>query len=609
MNKTLFHRGPDQQGYYQDLNCGLASSRLSIIDQNFGKQPIKSHNKENIIVYNGEVYNFSSLKKELQKKGYSFKTNTDTEVIVNLYQEYGPKIVKKIYGMFAIAIWNKKTNTLFLARDHFGIKPLHYYYKNGIFLFGSEIKAILTHPKFKKELNFNSLSQYFSTGFGCIPAPLTIFKNIKKLPPAHFLLFKNKKITIKKYWRLENIKKTKMPFDEAKQKIFSLIKKEVKCQTIADKKVFGSFLSGGIDSSTIAALANKNTPDKLNTFSIGFKEKSFDESYFAKKTAKHIGSNHHHKTFTSKQLLKVLNPLIKKIDEPFADSSLLPTYLLSCFTSKHVKVAFSGDGGDELFAGYPTYKAHQLFKIYSILPKTIRKKIIKPLVNSLPASFSNISLDFKLKRTIKGDFNPPVVRHLIWLAPFSPLEKKKLFTKQALQKISKTDPAVILFEKYFNQGKYFDQLDRLQYLDLKTYLGDFGLTKTDRASSLASLEVRPPFLNPKLAEFVFSLPSSYRLRGLTTKYILKKAVADILPQEIINRPKKGFGSPIAKWIEHELKNQIITKLDKKRLKKQEIFNAQEVQKILNQHFQHKKNNRMKIWSLFMFQNWYDNFYN
>ena len=607
MNKTLIHRGPDQGGFFLNRKVGLAVRRLAIIDTIIGKQPIFNEDKSCVIVYNGEVYNFLALKEDLIKKGHRFKTNTDTEVILHLYEDLGPLCLEKIHGMFAFAIWNIKKNSLFLARDHFGIKPLHYYFKNNLFLFASEIKAIINHPQVKKEVDFEALNQYFSTGFGCIPAPRTIFMNIKKLLPCHYLIFQNNKISLKKYWHLEKIKKLNLSFLEAKEHLRSLLEQSVKEQIMADKKVFGSFLSGGIDSSIIAALVAKAMTGKLKTFSIGFEDSSFDESGFAKIVAQHIQTEHHHQFLTNKELLEILPALAQNIDEPFADSSLLPCLLLSTFARKHVKVAFSGDGGDELFAGYPTYQAHQLWPLYQKIPRVIRKKIIAPLIRSLPTSFNNVSLDFKLKRFIRAEGLNPAARHLAWLAPFPSQEKKNLFTKTIYQTISSKESTGELFSKYFREPNDFVLIDRLQYLDLKTYLADFGLVKTDRTSSLASLELRSPFLNPKIAEFVFSLPSDFRLKGLTTKYILKQTVTDLLPKKIINRPKKGFGAPIAQWINKDLKKLIANKLAPKRIKKQDIFNTQTVQQLVEEHWNRKKDNRMKIWSLFMFQLWYDNY--
>lgn len=607
MGQALSHRGPDQEGIFVDENVGLVSRRLSIIDLFSGKQPIFNETKTCVIIHNGEVYNFLKLQDELKKKGHRFRTATDTETILHLYEEYGPFCVKKLRGMFAFAIWDKKKRHLMLARDHFGIKPLHYYYKNGVFLFASEIKAILTHPLVKKKVDFPALNQYFSTAFGAVPAPKTIFKNIKKLLPGHYLVYKNNKIRIVKYWHLERTKKTSIGFASAQEKILSLINQSVKSQLIADKKNFGSFLSGGIDSTAITALAAKMLAHKLKTFSIGFSDSSFDESAYAKKAAQFIGTCHNHKYIDSKKLLEVMPRLAAKMDEPFADSSLIPTFLLAEFTRQHVKVAFSGDGGDELFAGYPTYQAHQFYYWYSKLPYCLRKRFIAPLINSLPVSFANIAFDFKLKKFISADIKNPSLRHLIWLAPFAPEEKTNLWTDSAKKEIKNKQSIEKIYDRYFRAGINFDNQDRWQYLDLKTYLGDFGLVKTDRAGSLASLEVRPPFLQVELAEFVFSLPSHFRLKGFQTKYILKKALSRLLPQEIINRPKKGFGAPISQWINKELKTEIDKMFARQRIKKQGIFNFLTLKKMLEEHRRLKKDNRMKIWSLYMFQLWWDNY--
>jgi len=608
MNKALVHRGPDQGGLFLNKRAGLGSRRLSIVDSQGGRQPIFNEDKSLVIVYNGEVYNHLKLKNELAKKGHRFQTETDTETILHLYEEEGEKCLQKIRGMFALAIYDQTREQLFLARDHFGLKPLHYYFKNGLFLFASEIKALLAHPQVNKRLDLDGLNQYFSTGFGCIPAPLTVFKDIKKLLPGHYLIFSRGRIQIRKYWTLEKVKKIDLEFPEAKKEFLSLLKKSVQEQTMADRRVFGSFLSGGIDSSVIAALASQFIPGKIKTFSIGFPQASFDESSYAQKAAQFIPTEHHHRFFSQKEILPVLEHLAKNMDEPLADSSLLPTYFLSKFTREQVKVAFSGDGGDELLGGYPTYQAHQIYSFYQKAPLFLRQKIIQPLVQLLPASFANISLDYQLKRFVSGDSLIPPIRHLVWLAPFSLTEKKELFLPAVRRKFNPQKAPEKLFTDYFQQGKNFDRQDRLQYLDLKTYLGDFGLVKADRASNLASLEVRTPFLQPQLVEFIFSLPSKFRLKGLTTKYLLKEAAADLLPEEIIKRKKKGFGSPIALWINNQLKDLIEEKLNRSRIKKQGLFNPHFVSQLLEEHFGQQRNNRMKIWSLFMFQLWWDNWW-
>ena len=610
MNKTIVHRGPDDGGEKIFGNAALANRRLAVIDLTAeARQPMPSFNKKIWIAYNGEVYNFKKLKEGLLKKGYRFRSTSDTEVIVNLYQEYGLSAIKRLRGMFALSVWDNQKKQLILARDRFGIKPLHYYLKNDLLIFGSEIKAILAHPAVKKSLCHKSLSPYFSIGFGAIPSPFTIFSDIKKLPPAHYAVFKNGKLTIKKYWYLEKIKEVKISENEAKEKLLKLIKQSVKNQLVSDVPL-GAFLSGGIDSSMVTALMSESASQKPKTFTIGFDDPSFDESKYAQLAAEKLGTDHHIKRFKTKELLKTLSEVVKKLDEPIADASILPTYLLSKFTRQHVTVALSGDGGDELFAGYPTYIAHKLNRIFPFLPAFLFKPFSSlEILNKLwlAKHSPNLSFSYKLKRLISGWNKTLARRHLNFVGPI-PLEQKlNLFTSEINQKVGEKDQALIWAENIFKLAKDFDQQKALQFFDLYSYLSEQGLVKSDRASSFNSLEVRVPFLTCEIAEFAFSLPSSFKIHGFKLKYIFKKAAADILPKEIIERPKKGFGIPIHTWLRTSLKKELLEKLSKRRLEKQGIFNYQSISQLINEHLSSQTDHRMILWSLLIFQYWYENY--
>jgi asparagine synthase (glutamine-hydrolysing) len=606
MIEAIYHRGPDDGGVEIIGKCGLGNRRLAIIDLSAaGHMPMWEATKEYCITFNGEIYNFNQLKRELVKKGYKFLSNSDTEVIVNLYKEYGERCVSRLRGMFAFAIWDRKKEVLFLARDHFGIKPLHYYINNEIFLFGSEIKSILLHPNIKKEVDTDALSHYFSVGFGAVGSPLTIFKNIYKLPPASYGILEKGKFRTEKYWGLENIRKQEISFEEAVEKTKELVEESVKEELISDVPL-GTFLSGGIDSSLVSAFAQRHTKGNIKTFSIGFKDKAYDESEYAKQVADYLGTDHNHKSFDVAELIEVLPRVIEKLDEPLADASILPTYLLTEFTREKVTVALSGDGGDEIFAGYPTYIAHQFAQPFRLLSKEVLSGLKtgafrgSGLISKLPIlkHAGNLSTEYKIERFFDGIDRDLVKQYLQFMGPMNLLEKKKLLR-------NKNDSAYFYARNNWEAVKDWTRQKQLQYLDFKLFLEEDCLVKTDRASSFNSLEVRPPFLNVELTEFVYSLPSSHNFKKLKLKRLLKEVSVDILPSNIINRSKKGFGIPTGEWMRNELKEQLRDLLAINRIRKQGLFDEVFVDKLLTEHIEGKKNHRMVLWNLFIFQLWWD----
>jgi len=614
MNRTITHRGPDDHGEKILGNAALANRRLAIIDLSpAAHMPMTNKDKSLWITYNGEIYNFKQLREELFKKGYRFKSDSDTEVILNLYHAYGSESVKKLNGIFALAIWDEKKKTLFLARDHFGIKPLHYYFKDGLFIFGSEIKAILAHPQVKKSLNLKSLSQYFSIGFGAVPSPNTIFNHISKLPPASYAIFKNGKMAIKRYWSLEMVKSSSLSFPEAKEQLLDLFSESVEEQLVSDVPL-GGFLSGGIDSSTVVALMKKHHQKEVKTFSIGFDDPDFDESGYALKVAKKFKTRHFNTKFKISELIDLLPEVINKMDEPLADGSILPTYLLSQFTRQQVTVALSGDGGDELFAGYPTYLAHKAARLANFLPKIAYKALLPLIIKTgdlipLMKHSPNISSQLKLKRFILGMDKDLGKQYLNFMGPINLNAKNQLFSHQLMEQAGKTDPSLEFVNKLIKRTGHFDQQQKLQFMDLYTYLAEDCLVKTDRASSFNSLEVRVPLLTPRIAEFAFSLPSHFHFKGFTLKHLFKEAVKDLLPDEIINRPKKGFGIPINNWLRKDLKPLVEKMLDKKRLKRQGLFNPDYLNQLITEHQSGQEDHRQILWSLLTFQMWYDQWLN
>ena len=609
MMGALSHRGPDDEGYYKwevgsgKWEVGLGHRRLSIIDLETGKQPIHNEDKSIWIVFNGEIYNFLELREELREKGHQFYTNSDTEVIVHLYEDLGQDCVRKLNGMFAFGLWDQREERLLLVRDRLGIKPLHYAEVDGQLVFASEIKALLKHPAVKREIDLLSLSKYLT--FEYVPAPNTIFKGIRKLLPGHLLIWEKGRIATKQYWKLSfSTEHGARSTEQIIERLLELLKASVKRQLISDVPL-GAFLSGGIDSSSIAAFMSELVPGQVKTFCIGFEDSSFDESNYAAEVARCLGCEHHQEILSPKKALDLVPKIADILDEPFGDASIIPTYLLSEFTRKHVKVSLSGDGGDELFAGYPTYQAHRIAEFYLRLPQFIQRGIAG-LARRLPVSTANISLDFKAKRFVSGLGFPPEIRNYIWLGSFAPGEKENLFLSEVNEKLNQEDP----FQEVREQLKGCDAtnlLEKMLCLDMRFYLADDMLVKIDRASMANSLEGRVPFLDHTLVEFIAALPANLKLRGLTTKYILKKAMKKRLPKGIANRPKKGFGIPVARWIKGELKELVLDMFSPTKIKREGFFCPQYIDRLLTDHFKGRKDNRKLIWTLLVFELWHQKY--
>jgi asparagine synthase (glutamine-hydrolysing) len=609
MGETLKHRGSDDEGEWihhsGELSVGLGHKRLSIIDlSSSARQPMCNEDGKIWLSYNGEIYNFRELRNELTAKGHTFKSSSDSEVIVHLYEEMGVGCLERLSGMFAFALWDDARHTLFLARDRIGKKPLHYAIYDGGIAFASEIKALLKHPKVVKEIDLSALNKYLT--FEYVPAPATIFKSIKKLEPGHYLSYQNGKSEIKKYW---DIPLADYPIgfkteDEYAEELRDILERAVRSRLVADVPV-GVFLSGGIDSGVIAALAAKANR-KIECFSIGFDEPSFDESSHAKSIAKALGLNHRLKIFNTREMLDNLDELPNFLDEPLADASILPSYLLSKVASERLKVALSGDGGDELFAGYPTYQAHRIITYYDLLPETL-KNSVKALAAWLPVSHGNVSTDFKIKQFLRGAGVSPEIRFFMWMGSFTESEKKGLLSSDVRAALAHENTYEDVFA-YIRESGLNKDLERILYLSMKLYLQDDILVKVDRAAMANGLEVRCPLLDQELVEFACRLPMQYKLHGLKTKYLLKKAAAGILPDSIINRKKKGFGIPISKWLTGELKSYMLDYLGEERIRRQGFFNYSCVKRLIDDHLAKRKDNRKLLWTLLIFQIWHERFF-
>jgi len=604
MCDRMLHRGPDSEGIWLGAGASLGMRRLSIIDLKTGDQPVWNEEKTVVVVMNGEIYNFKKLRKKLEQKGHVFITDTDTEVIPHLYDEFGEDFVGQLNGMFAIALWDIKLKKLIIARDRFGEKPLYY----GVFAdklyFASELKVLLAHPEIDPEIDLEALQQYLS--FDYVPAPRSIFKGINKLPAAHMLRWENGNLTTRKYWDLSFEKAREKPvITEATDVLREKLSESVKIRLISDVPL-GVLLSGGIDSSTVAALAQKNSSKKIKTFSIGFEEASFDESDHAREVANHLGTEHYEEQLSVETAKDLIGEIGEWLDEPLADGSLLPTFLLSRFVREHVTVALGGDGGDEIFAGYPMYFGHKVADVYESIPRILRSGLIEPIVNRLPTSTNNLSLDYKAKRFVSSAKYDLITRHHSWFGSFSPEQREELLGEKIQNSAAEFDiyqDARNLLEKCDSKNK----VEQMQYLDMNFYLAEDILTKVDRASMAVSLEVRAPFLDHNVAEYAASLPAEYKLKGKTTKFILKEAAKNLLPEKIIHRPKKGFGIPIAEWLKGSLNPLMNDLLSKERLENQGLFNSKYVQRLISEHEQGISNNYKQLWNLLIFQIWFDKF--
>ncbi len=606
MTDTLRARGPDDESYYLPAPktgataVGFGFRRLSIIDLSGGRQPMSNEDGSLWIVCNGEIYNHADLRSELAAKGHTFRTHCDIEVMLHLYEEFGPECVKRANGMFGLAIWDARDETLFLARDRFGKKPLYYRETSARLIFGSEVKALLMHPDCPRELDERNLSKYLTYEY--VPSPHCIFKGVHKLPAGHWLTWHRGSTRVQRYWDFQFSRQAdERSENEIAQELQDRLKESVRRRLISDVPL-GVFLSGGLDSSSVVAMmAELMSPSQIKTFAIGFEEESFDESRHARRVAQYFGTDHREQILQSKTLIDILPEVASFLDEPLADASIVPTYLLSKFTRQHVTVALGGDGGDELFAGYPTFQAHRLARYYKV-PRVLHERMIRPLAGRLPVSTDNISFDFKVKQFLRGIGPRPEIRDQIWIGSFMPCEQRALLQGRAAEIDDYEDIAEA--EKHCDTG---NGMERLIYLYCKFYLQDCILTKVDRASMACALEARAPFLDYTFVEFVSLIPFRLKLKGLKSKYILKKAMSDKLPPEVLARPKKGFGIPVGKWFRRELRSLLLDSLSESRIRGQGIFQPREITRLVDEHLRGTRDNRKQLWTLFMFQLWYEHY--
>ncbi|MGD9562915.1 MAG: asparagine synthase (glutamine-hydrolyzing) [Pyrinomonadaceae bacterium] len=638
MCERIVHRGPDSEGLWTDETVALGMRRLSIIDLKTGDQPVFSEDKSVVVMMNGELYNYREVRAELEKDGFKFVTNTDTEILPHLYVKYGDAFLDRVNGMYAFSLWDSRQKKLIIARDRFGEKPLYYGLFQGKLIWASEPKAILAHPAVKPELDLNALRHYVS--FDYVPAPMSIYKGIHKLPAAHVLTVENGEVKTRRYWDInwnadtpvrmsvastrtsangqdsfaggtgdadKSVRAPSVPQSTRSgqaEELRGLLSDAVRMRLVSDVPL-GILLSGGIDSSTVAAFATQHATEPVKTFSIGFEEDSFDESKYARQVAKHLDTEHYEDKLSATTAGDLISEIGKWLDEPMSDGSLIPTYLLARFVRQHVTVALGGDGGDELFAGYPMYYAHTLAAKYNAIPALVRSGLIEPVVNALPVSTDNMSFDYKAKRFVRSAKYDDVTRHHGWFGSFSIDQHNKLFTKDFL---AQTDDDIYRgVRELVDASDAKNVIERAQYADINYYLAEDILTKVDRSAMAVSLETRAPFLDPRVGQFAASIPVEYKLKGKSGKVILKEAMKDLLPQNILHRPKKGFGIPIAEWLKGRLNPLMHDMLSPERLNKQGLFNVDYVQKLIKEHEDGAASHHKELWTLLVFELWWDRF--
>jgi asparagine synthase (glutamine-hydrolysing) len=592
MSSRLAHRGPDSEGLFQRGPVALAARRLAIIDLAGGSQPIANEDGSIVVVQNGEIYNHEELKRELEARGHRFSTHCDTEVLVHLYEEHGDDFLERLRGMFAVALWDERRGRLLLARDRFGIKPLYYRSVDGGLAFASELKALIEAPGFSRAIDPQAVAGYLA--FNSIPAPLTIFSEARKLPAGQMLAWREGELELRRYARPRPVDAERVRAAPAEE-LRETLSDSVRAHLVADVPV-GVLLSGGVDSGGITALAAGESAAPVKTFSIGFEEGGFDELSRARLVAERYGTEHH-ELVVRPDAAELLPKLVEAFDEPFGDSSALPTYLVSELAATEVKVALSGEGGDELFGGYYTYVADQL------APRLGRlAALASPLVEALPSSDARVGFDYKAKRFARAASLPPLERHHAWKEIFSADLRGALLGEGA----PAWDP-VSLYRERYAETDGAEPLARMQDVDLGTYLVDDLLVKTDRSSMAHSLELRVPFLDPKVAELALALPTSLKVRGFAKKRLLRRALAPLLPREVVHGRKQGFSIPLAAWLRGPLQPFARDVLSARTLERQGCLDPGVVSGVLDRHCSGREDLSRQLWGLMAFTLWFDRY--
>jgi asparagine synthase (glutamine-hydrolysing) len=613
MCDAIAHRGPDDEGYFISpspeigsrsqlhgtASVGLGIRRLSIIDLSTGNQPIHNEDKTVWVVLNGEIYNYTGLREEFEARGHRFYTRSDTEAIVHAYEEYGEDAPKHLRGMFAFALWDANQQKLLLARDRVGKKPLLYSITGDNLVFASEFQAILCHPDVSREVNEEAISHYLS--FLCVPAPLTAFRRILKLEPGHVLVWQNGVAETRRYWSLDFKNKIDISEQEACERAVELLRDAVRVRMMSDVPL-GAFLSGGIDSSAVVALMSELSGERVKTFSIGFEEQEFNELTHARRVAERFGAEHH-EFIVRPDAVDILPTLVRHYGEPYADSSAIPTYYLAKMTRRHVTVALNGDGGDECFAGYQRYAAMRIAERYHRIPRLVREQVLEPAIEAIPAAGDSRSLFGKARRFLSVAGRPAGERYLRWTSAIADELKRELCTGEFLTRTSRAQ-AIFHVQPWFEGNGEMDIVDRGLMADTARYLPNDLLVKVDIATMAVSLEARSPFLDHRLMEFAASLPAGYKLRRLTTKHLLKRALRGLLPPENLSRSKMGFGVPIGRWMRTDLNDFLRANVLSEKALNRGYFRPKVVRQLVDDHAEGRRDYSSQLWTLLMLELWH-----
>ena len=601
MTNALSHRGPDAEGAYSDPAVRLGHRRLSILDLAGGAQPMSSADGRWHIVFNGEIYNYVELRRDLEARGVMFQTQSDTEVLLQAWAEDGADCLPRLNGMFAFAIWDAREKRLTLARDPLGIKPLYYANHRGELLFASELRSLLRYPGFKPGLDPASINKYLALGY--IPAPSTAYAGVRKLEPGQVVIWSPAGRRTEYFWDLpiEDNPVGAGTFDESAEATRDLLREAVRYQLRSDVEV-GILLSGGIDSSAVAALAAPLAGRKLHSFSIGFQEASYNELPFAEMVARKVGTEHHHQTLTPTDVAGALPQIYRGLDEPLGDASLVPTWFLSRLAASKVKTVLGGDGGDELFAGYPSFQAHLLMERLSFLPVGVRDAI-NHLIQRMPVSHNYKSIPFLLAQFLKGLGLPAEIRFLLWMGACGNAERRDLLAPEVRNELHRHNAFEDVTRLAYRSG-LSGGLERIFYLCTKLYLQECVLMKVDRASMAHSLEVRVPFLDIDLVTHAFSLRADYKLRGRQTKLILKEALKNDLPPAILQRKKAGFAMPVAAWLQQDLKSWAQDLTDPSLIQSTGVLDPAAVRRMTEEHLNRRADHRRSLWSVLAFLAWW-----
>ena len=600
MTDVIRHRGPDADGFHVGDGVGLGHRRLSIIDLSTGDQPIYNEDGSIAIVFNGEIYNFGELARELEAAGHVFKTRSDTETIVHAYEQFGLEFVGRLRGMFAFALWDDTNRRLVLARDRAGKKPLYYHTDGERLLFASEMKALLQDASIKRRMSAEALDDYFT--FGCIPSPGTVFQDIFQVPPASILVWERGAVRLHEYWDVRFDPTGPQRAEEALEEFSVLFDEAVRIRMVADVPL-GAFLSGGVDSSAVVASMARQSGRPVVTTSVGFAERSHNELEHARTVARAVGSDHH-ELLVRPDALADLAKLVWHLDQPFADSSSLPTYYVSRAARERVTVALSGDGGDEIFAGYQRrYGIHRLeSRLRALIPGPVRRGLLAPLSRIYPRS-DRIPRPLRLKLVLSNlgrSFERAYFRDM---SLFLDEERQALYSPEFRDQVHEHDPFAG-FARHFDRVRDADPLSRVLYVDFKTWLANDILVKVDRMSMACSLEVRAPLLDHKVVEFAARLPASLKYRGSMSKYLLKRHLSERLPQAMVHRPKQGFELPLAGWLRGELRAEAHELLFSRRAADRGYFRPQAVQRIWDAHQGRSRNHASQIWALMVLELWH-----